>query len=260
MLTHACAARPGPFALRPSVPARPRPGSRRTSLFSHCHVGTESISNRCRCGIEGNSVCVCGRRLPGHPGATVRDMTVGAVLDDGSDELVVTEIDVDSPGPREVAVRTLATGLCHSDLHYLDGVLTRPRPMLLGHEAVGVVEAVGPGVESVVVGDHVVTCLVVGCGTCARCEQGEPFVCSNPNATRRPRGERRGSSPPTGAPSARWRTSGRSPTACSSTNGRWCGCRHRCHRRSPRSSVVRSSLASGRCSTSPESARPTASP
>ena len=81
-------------------------------------------------------------------------------------------------------------GLCHSDLHYLDGVLTRPRPVLLGHEAVGVVEAVGPGVESVAVGDHVVTCLVVGCGTCARCEQGEPFVCSNPNATRRPRGER----------------------------------------------------------------------
>ena len=117
-------------------------------------------------------------------------MTVGAVLDDGSDLLVVTEIDVDSPGPREVAVRTLATGLCHSDLHYLDGVLTRPRPVLLGHEAVGVVEAVGPGVESVAVGDHVVTCLVVGCGTCARCEQGEPFVCSNPNATRRPRGER----------------------------------------------------------------------
>ena len=117
-------------------------------------------------------------------------MTVAAVLDDGSDLLVVTEIDVDSPGPREVAVRTLATGLCHSDLHYLDGVLTRPRPVLLGHEAVGVVEAVGPGVESVAVGDHVVTCLVVGCGTCARCEQGEPFVCSNPNATRRPRGER----------------------------------------------------------------------
>jgi S-(hydroxymethyl)glutathione dehydrogenase/alcohol dehydrogenase len=113
-------------------------------------------------------------------------MTVGAVLDDGSDELVVTEIDVDSPGTREVAVRTLATGLCHSDLHYLDGVLTRPRPVLLGHEAVGVVEAVGPGVETVAVGDHVVTCLVVGCGTCPRCEQGEPFVCSNPNATGAP--------------------------------------------------------------------------
>jgi S-(hydroxymethyl)glutathione dehydrogenase/alcohol dehydrogenase len=114
-------------------------------------------------------------------------MTVGAVLDDGSDLLVVTEIDVDIPGPREVAVRTLATGLCHSDLHYLDGVLIRPRPLLVGHEAVGVVEAVGPGVESVAVGDHVVTCLVVGCGTCARCEQGEPYLCANPNATRRAR-------------------------------------------------------------------------
>jgi S-(hydroxymethyl)glutathione dehydrogenase / alcohol dehydrogenase len=115
-------------------------------------------------------------------------MTRAAVLDDGSDDLVVTDIDVDTPVAREVTVRTLATGLCHSDLHYLDGVLHRPRPVLLGHEAVGVVEAVGPGVDSVSVGDHVVTCLVVGCGTCARCEQGEPFVCANPNATRRPRG------------------------------------------------------------------------
>ena len=115
-------------------------------------------------------------------------MTLAALLDDGSDDLVVTDIEVDTPGAREVAVRTLATGLCHSDLHYIDGVLNRPRPVLLGHEAVGIVEAVGPGVESVAVGDRVVTCLVVGCGTCARCEQGEPFVCANPNATRRPRG------------------------------------------------------------------------
>ncbi len=116
-------------------------------------------------------------------------MTRAAVLDDGSDELVVTDIEVDKPGTREVLVRTLATGLCHSDLHYLDGVLTRPRPMLLGHEAVGVVEAIGTSVSSVAVGDHVVTCLVVGCGTCARCEQGEPYVCANPNAVRRARGE-----------------------------------------------------------------------
>ncbi len=115
-------------------------------------------------------------------------MTRAAVLDDGTDDLVVTDIEVDMPLGREVAVKTLATGLCHSDLHYLDGVLNRPRPVLLGHEAVGIVEATGPGVDSVSVGDHVVTCLVVGCGTCARCEQGEPFVCANPNATRRPRG------------------------------------------------------------------------
>jgi len=115
-------------------------------------------------------------------------VTTAAVLDDGSDELLVTDIEVDQPGPREVSVRSLATGLCHSDLHYIDGVLNRPRPVLLGHEAVGIVDAVGPGVESVAVGDHVVTCLVVGCGTCPRCEQGEPFVCANPNATRRARG------------------------------------------------------------------------
>lgn len=115
-------------------------------------------------------------------------MTTAAVLDDGSDDLIVSDITIDAPAAREVLVRTLATGLCHSDLHFIDGVLTRPRPVLLGHEAVGVVEALGPGVDSVAVGDHVVTCLVVGCGTCARCEQGEPFVCANPTATRRPRG------------------------------------------------------------------------
>jgi S-(hydroxymethyl)glutathione dehydrogenase/alcohol dehydrogenase len=116
-------------------------------------------------------------------------MTLAAVLDDGSDDLIVTDIQVDAPRGREVVVRTLATGLCHSDLHFIDGVLTRPRPVLLGHESVGVVEAVGSGVDSVAVGDRVVTCLVVGCGRCARCEQGEPFVCSDPNAVRRARGE-----------------------------------------------------------------------
>jgi S-(hydroxymethyl)glutathione dehydrogenase / alcohol dehydrogenase len=116
-------------------------------------------------------------------------MTLAAVLDDGSDDLVVTDIEVDAPRGREVVVRTLATGLCHSDLHFIDGVLTRPRPVLLGHEAVGIVEAIGPGVDSVSVGDRVVTCLVVGCGRCARCEQGEPYVCADPNAVRRARGE-----------------------------------------------------------------------
>ena len=119
-------------------------------------------------------------------------MTLAAVLDDGSDDLVVTDIEVDAPRGREVVVRTLATGLCHSDLHFIDGVLTRPRPVLLGHEAVGIVEAIGPGVDSVSVGDRVVTCLVVGCGRCARCEQGEPYVCVNPTWCAVPAASRRG--------------------------------------------------------------------
>src|SRR4029077_15359467 len=180
-----------PFAVRPRPTSAPAPALRVTPFPT-----VTSATNRYRIGADvapENSVCLCvGGSLgrSGRPGGTVRRMSVGAVLDEGSDLLVVTEIDVDSPGPREVALRTLATGLCHSDLHYLDGVLTRPRPVLLGHEAVGVVESVGPGVESVAVSDRGVTCLVGGCGTCARCGEGGAFVCSNPNATRRPRGER----------------------------------------------------------------------
>ncbi len=110
-----------------------------------------------------------------------------AILDEGHDELVLTSIEHEKPHGREILVRTEAVGLCHSDLHFIDGVLNRARPLLLGHEAVGIVDAVGDGVESVAVGDRVVTCLVMGCGVCARCEQGEPYVCTRPEATRRSR-------------------------------------------------------------------------
>lgn len=112
-----------------------------------------------------------------------------AVLHEGSDELVIEAVESTALAPREVLVRTAACGLCHSDLHVLDGTLTRPRPHLLGHEAAGVVEAVGSDVTSVSVGDHVVTCLVQGCGDCRRCRQGRPALCTDPAATRRAGGE-----------------------------------------------------------------------
>jgi S-(hydroxymethyl)glutathione dehydrogenase/alcohol dehydrogenase len=82
-------------------------------------------------------------------------------------------------------VRTQAVGLCHSDLHVIDGSLVRPRPIVLGHEAAGVVEAVGPDVTSVSVGASVVTCLVMPCGACARCRAGEEHLCADPAATLR---------------------------------------------------------------------------
>lgn len=85
-------------------------------------------------------------------------------------------------------MRTVAAGLCHSDYHYLDGTLKRPRPVVLGHEGAGVVEAVGPDVRTVKVGDHVVTCLVMGCGECPRCIGREPTWCVNPWSTRRASG------------------------------------------------------------------------
>jgi S-(hydroxymethyl)glutathione dehydrogenase / alcohol dehydrogenase len=111
-----------------------------------------------------------------------------AVLRDGSDRLDVVDVDHDAPIGREIIVRTVAAGLCHSDYHYLDGTLQRPRPVILGHEGAGIVEAVGPEVRDVGVGDHVVTCLVMGCGECARCVAGDPARCLRPEVTKRPRG------------------------------------------------------------------------
>jgi S-(hydroxymethyl)glutathione dehydrogenase / alcohol dehydrogenase len=112
-----------------------------------------------------------------------------AILHDGGDDLVVDEIAHDAPGPNEVLIRVEACGLCHSDLHCLDGTLVRPRPQVLGHEAVGIVEAVGPAVQSIAIGDRVVTCLLAGCGACAPCHGGEPGQCRNPDAIRRRAGE-----------------------------------------------------------------------
>ncbi len=113
-----------------------------------------------------------------------------ALLVDGATELIVTDIDHDQPQGREVLIRTEAVGLCHSDLHYLDGTLVRPRPVVVGHEAVGVIEAAGPEVTNVAAGDRVITCLVAGCGACPRCRRGEPSLCARPDDIRRPPGSR----------------------------------------------------------------------
>ena len=104
-----------------------------------------------------------------------------AVFRKPHDPLTIETVDLDKPMPREVLVRTVATGVCHSDLHVVDGVGRWPldRPIVLGHEGAGVVEAVGSEVTSVRVGDHVVACLSGFCGTCAQCLSGHPNVCSN---------------------------------------------------------------------------------
>jgi S-(hydroxymethyl)glutathione dehydrogenase / alcohol dehydrogenase len=108
-----------------------------------------------------------------------------AVLNDGAAGLVIEDISIDAPGPTEVVVRIEACGLCHSDYHYIDGTLKRPRPQVLGHEAVGVVAAIGSAVTMHKIGDRVVTCLVTACGQCERCRHGDRPMCSNPNATKR---------------------------------------------------------------------------
>jgi S-(hydroxymethyl)glutathione dehydrogenase/alcohol dehydrogenase len=107
----------------------------------------------------------------------------GVVLVDGNDLLEIHDLVVAEPGPNEARIRTHATGLCHSDLHLIEGTIVRPRPIVVGHEGAGVVEAVGANVDHLSPGDHVVTCLVVGCGTCPECRAGNPVICANPGAT-----------------------------------------------------------------------------
>ena len=93
--------------------------------------------------------------------------------------LTIEDVDVDKPWGREVLVRTVATGVCHSDLHIVDGLgrYALDRPFVLGHEGAGVVEAVGAEVTTVRPGDHVVACLSGFCGTCEQCLSGHPNLC-----------------------------------------------------------------------------------
>ena len=85
-----------------------------------------------------------------------------------SKPLPITEVDLDPPGRGEVLVKIAAAGLCHSDLSVIDGNRPRPLPMVLGHEAAGVVEVLGPGVDDLTVGDHVVMVFVPSCGHACR--------------------------------------------------------------------------------------------
>ena len=93
--------------------------------------------------------------------------------------MTIEEVEIGSPSRNEVLVRTLATGLCHSDLHFIQGKYPTPVPAILGHEAAGVVEAVGEGVTTLKPGDHVVSCLSVYCGHCEYCISGHMSLCSN---------------------------------------------------------------------------------
>jgi alcohol dehydrogenase len=94
-----------------------------------------------------------------------------------SKPLVVQEIDLDDPGRDEVMVRIKAAGVCHSDLSVINGTRPRPVPMVLGHEAAGIVEKVGPGVTDLQPGDHVMCVFVPSCGHCTPCATGRPALC-----------------------------------------------------------------------------------
>jgi alcohol dehydrogenase len=94
-----------------------------------------------------------------------------------SQPLTIEDVELDPPEHGEVLVKIGAAGLCHSDLSVIDGNRPRPTPMVLGHEAAGVVEKVGPGVDDLTTGDHVVMVFVPSCGHCLPCAEGRPALC-----------------------------------------------------------------------------------
>ena len=102
-----------------------------------------------------------------------------AVCHEFGQPLVVEELAIDPPGPGEVAVRLVATAICHSDIHAIDGAWGGALPAVHGHEAAGVVETVGSGVDRLRPGDHVVVTLIRHCGHCFFCGGGQPSLCES---------------------------------------------------------------------------------
>ena len=109
-----------------------------------------------------------------------------AVLHEVGQPLEIEDVEISKPGPREVLVRTVAAGVCHSDLHFKDGTYPYRLPTILGHESAGVVEQVGSEVRYVEPGDHVITCLSAFCGHCEACLTGHMSICSSTELERDP--------------------------------------------------------------------------
>ena len=107
-----------------------------------------------------------------------------AVLRELGKPMAIEEVRIDKPGPREVLIRTVASGLCHSDLHMIDGAWPVQVPVILGHESSGVIEAVGSEVRTVKPGDHVITCTSSYCGHCEVCLTGHSNLCNSPETQR----------------------------------------------------------------------------
>ena len=109
-----------------------------------------------------------------------------AVFREVGKPLEIEDVQVSKPGPREVLVRTAAAGVCHSDLHFVEGLYPAKLPIVLGHESAGIVEEVGDQVTYVKKGDHVITCLSAFCGECEYCLTGHMSLCDNPDLRRGP--------------------------------------------------------------------------
>ena len=109
-----------------------------------------------------------------------------AVFNELGKPLDIENIDISKPGPNEVLIRTAHAGVCHSDLHFVEGSFPTGLPIVLGHESAGIVEEVGSDVRYVSPGDHVITCLSVFCGHCHHCLSGYPNRCGGRETDRRP--------------------------------------------------------------------------
>jgi S-(hydroxymethyl)glutathione dehydrogenase/alcohol dehydrogenase len=112
-------------------------------------------------------------------------MAKAAILE-GIGGLTIGEVELADPGPHEVLIDTKACGLCHSDLHFIEGSYPHPLPAIPGHEAAGVVRAVGSEVKTVKPGDHVVSCLSAFCGHCEFCVTGRMALCMGADTRRTP--------------------------------------------------------------------------
>ena len=114
-----------------------------------------------------------------------------AVMREAHAPLTIEEIEIDKPHRREVLLRTVFAGVCHSDLHFIEGLYPIPCPCVLGHESAGVIEAVGEDVTYVKPGDHVITCLSTFCGECEYCLTGRMSLCQSPMVQRAKDGPQR---------------------------------------------------------------------
>jgi len=109
-----------------------------------------------------------------------------AVLVEAGKPLEIQDVEIAEPQAHEVLIKTAACGLCHSDLHFIDGAYPHPLPAIPGHEAAGIVEAVGSEVKSVQIGDAVVSCLSAFCGHCEFCVSGRMSLCLGAETRRAP--------------------------------------------------------------------------
>ena len=100
-----------------------------------------------------------------------------AIVREYNKPVSVEEVEVESPHRGEVMVKIAACGVCHSDYSAVNGTIPMPPPLVIGHEAAGVIEEVGEGVEDLAVGDHVVVVWIPMCGECRYCVEGRPALC-----------------------------------------------------------------------------------